>query len=51
MIDTSVADHFIKEAFHRLKDYLNYYMVEPKLHLDSYSNSSNLFKHEINLFL
>lgn len=39
-IDTSVADHFIKDSAKRLKECLNHYMEEPKKHLESYSNKT-----------
>lgn len=43
IIDTSVADHFIKDASQRLKHCLNHYMIEPKIHLESYSMKVTLF--------
>jgi hypothetical protein len=36
-LDTSVADHFVKDAAQRLKSCLDYYMIEPKQHLETYS--------------
>lgn len=37
-IDTSVADHYIQDASKILKSCLDYYMIEPKNHLQTYSN-------------
>lgn len=51
-IDTSVAEHYIKDASQRLKVCLEYYMTEPKAHLESYSESPHgcfVTKYENNL--
>ena len=42
LIDTSVADHYIKDASKRLKTALEYYLIEPTNHLQSYSKFFNL---------
>lgn len=49
-IDTSVAEHFIKEASKRLKVCLEFYMIEPKTHLDSYSKA-NIIKYFMKNFI
>lgn len=36
-IDTTVDDYFIKEAYKRLKVSLEYFMTEPRTHLETYS--------------
>ena len=36
LIDTSVADHYKKDAYARLKVSVEHYLEEPKKHLDAY---------------
>ena len=42
LIDTSVADHYIKDASKRLKTALEYYLIEPTNNLQSYIKFFNL---------
>jgi dynein heavy chain len=51
LIDTSVADHYIKDASAKLKNSLEYYLIEPKEHLQSYSNSFWFFYSSFMLFV
>ena len=37
VIDTYVADHYIKDASIRLKNSLEHYLIAPRDHLQSYS--------------
>ncbi len=36
VIDTSVADHYIKIAASRLKNSLEHFLIQPKEHLQTY---------------
>jgi hypothetical protein len=37
LIDTSLSDHYIKKSYENLTQSLEFYMIEPKQHLDTYS--------------
>ena len=37
LVDTTIAEHYKNDAYNRLKNCLEFYMIEPKNHLQTYS--------------